>query len=144
MPRGSALRRLPAMRLANHFITAVLLAAAVFHLLPAMGLLGAGRLAALYGVSIPGDDLLLLMRHRALLFGIRWSGVELLTYAMLPLLLGGVAVVVGIVALATAHRRGGGGFGAALTGLILGPLALVALFVGRYLGEEHLGFPYPG
>ena len=58
------------MRLANHFITAVLLAAAVFHLLPAMGLLGAGRLAALYGVSIPGDDLLLLMRHRALLFGI--------------------------------------------------------------------------
>lgn len=96
------------------------------------------------GVAIAALVLGVISFLGALLFGIRWSGVELLTYAMLPLLLGGVAVVVGIVALATAHRRGGGGFGAALTGVILGPLALVALFVGRYLGEEHLGFPYPG
>ena len=58
------------MRLAHHFVTAALLAAAVFHLLPAIGLLGADRLASLYGVSIPGNNLLLLMRHRALLFGI--------------------------------------------------------------------------
>jgi hypothetical protein len=55
---------------AAHLVTASLVLAALFHLLTGVGLLGAQRLAALYGVAIPGDDLLLLMRHRALLFAI--------------------------------------------------------------------------
>jgi len=58
------------MRLTAHLVTAALLFAALFHLLPAVGVLGAQRLASLYGVAIPGDDLLVLMRHRALLFAL--------------------------------------------------------------------------
>jgi len=58
------------MRLAAHLVTAALLAAALFHLLPAVGVLGAQRLMSLYGVEIPGDALLVLMRHRALLFAL--------------------------------------------------------------------------
>jgi len=58
------------MRLAGYFVNAALLIAAVFHLLPLAGVLGAERLAALYGVRIADPALLLLMRHRALLFGV--------------------------------------------------------------------------
>jgi hypothetical protein len=47
-----------------------LLLMAVVHLLPLAGVLGAGRLAALYGVDVAGPDLQVLMRHRAVLFGI--------------------------------------------------------------------------
>jgi len=66
----SPLGRLGAMKFIGYFIHATLLVAAVFHLLPATGLFGADRLAALYGVTIEDPGLLLLMRHRAMLFGL--------------------------------------------------------------------------
>jgi hypothetical protein len=47
-----------------------LIVAAVVHLLPLSGVLGAPRLAALYGVAIDDPTLLVLMRHRAVLFGV--------------------------------------------------------------------------
>ena len=52
------------------FIVAVLLAVGVVNALPAVGLLSAGRLQALYGFHISDGGLLLLMRHRALLFAL--------------------------------------------------------------------------
>ncbi len=48
----------------------MLLVAALVHLLPLTGVLGATRLAALYGVAIGEPALLVLMRHRAVLFGV--------------------------------------------------------------------------
>jgi hypothetical protein len=42
----------------------------VIHLLPLPGVLGADRLAALYGVVVDEPNLSLLMRHRAVLFGL--------------------------------------------------------------------------
>ena len=50
--------------------TGLLLVVAVIHLLPISGVLGVERLAALYGVEIADPDLEILMRHRAILFGI--------------------------------------------------------------------------
>ncbi len=70
------------MKLAPLLVTLVLLAAGLVHLLPAVGVLGAPRLAALYGVAIDDPTLLLLMRHRALLFGV--LGVLLLIAAGSP------------------------------------------------------------
>jgi len=58
------------MKIAPTVVTAVLLVAGVFHLLPAVGVLGAERLAGLYGFTLADPSLLLLMRHRALLFGL--------------------------------------------------------------------------
>lgn len=58
------------MRFAHLFVQASLLLAAVFHLLPAVGALGSQRLASLYGVPVEDPALLLLMRHRALLFAV--------------------------------------------------------------------------
>ena len=42
----------------------------VFALLPLAGVLGAGRLSALYGIAFEEPNLVLLMRHRAVLFGL--------------------------------------------------------------------------
>ena len=54
----------------RHLATAALLLMALVHLPPLLGVLGAGRLAALYGIDVAGPDLLILMRHRAVLFGL--------------------------------------------------------------------------
>jgi len=58
------------MKITSLVVTLVLLATALVHLLPVAGVLGAQRLSALYGVAITDPSLLLLMRHRALLFGV--------------------------------------------------------------------------
>lgn len=55
----------------SHRIAAVaLLVAGFVHLLPLAGVLGGARLEALYGVAIPDATTLLLLRHRAVLFGL--------------------------------------------------------------------------
>lgn len=48
----------------------MLIAVAAIHLLPLIGVFGAGRLFALYGVSVTDPNLEILMRHRAVLFGL--------------------------------------------------------------------------
>jgi len=54
----------------KHVVTLAFLVVAVIHLLPLSGVLGARRLEALYGISIANRDLEILMRHRAVLFGL--------------------------------------------------------------------------
>lgn len=49
---------------------ALIFAVGVVHLLPLSGVLSADRLESLYGVAVVDPDLLILMRHRAVLFGI--------------------------------------------------------------------------
>lgn len=56
--------------LAERIITGLLLVVAVIHLLPLSGFLGAERIAALYGIELADRNLMILMRHRAVLFGI--------------------------------------------------------------------------
>jgi hypothetical protein len=50
--------------------TAAFVLAGLVNLLPMAGVLGAERLQALYGMPFTDPDLLVLMRHRAVLFGI--------------------------------------------------------------------------
>ena len=54
----------------RYLISAMLIVVAVIHLLPVSGVLGGERLAALYGISFDEPNLAILMRHRAVLFGI--------------------------------------------------------------------------
>lgn len=51
-------------------ITLLLLIVAIIHLVPLSGVLGVAKLESLYGIPIAGNELAILMRHRAVLFGI--------------------------------------------------------------------------
>lgn len=51
-------------------VPAVLIVVAMIHALPVMGVLGAPRLAQLYGIDASDPSLELLLRHRAVLFGL--------------------------------------------------------------------------
>ena len=51
-------------------IAGLMLVVAVIHLLPITGFFGADRLSSLYGIEITDGNLEILMRHRAILFGI--------------------------------------------------------------------------
>lgn len=68
-----------------------LLIAGLIHLLPLAGVLGADRLYALYGVTIGDPAVLLLMRHRAVLFGL--LGAFCTAAAFLPRLQAGALLM---------------------------------------------------
>ncbi len=54
----------------NKLTTVLLLIAGVILFLPVTGILGAARLSSLYGLAFDEPNLLILMRHRAVLFGL--------------------------------------------------------------------------
>ncbi len=54
-------------------ITGLMLIIGIIHLLPLSGVISSSRLESLYGVSIQDNNLEILMRHRAVLFGILGS-----------------------------------------------------------------------
>ncbi len=56
--------------MAQYIITSMLLIVAVIHIIPIMGFMGVARLETLYGIPITSKDMEILMRHRAVLFGI--------------------------------------------------------------------------
>lgn len=60
----------------------MLVVVAIIHLLPLSGLLGTERLTALYGITFDEPNLAILMRHRAVLFGL--LGLFFLTAAFRP------------------------------------------------------------
>ncbi len=51
-------------------VKAMLIAAGLIHLLPLPGIIGARHLERLYGLSFTEPNLLVIMRHRAVLFGL--------------------------------------------------------------------------
>lgn len=106
---------------------------AAIHLLPLYGLLGAGALTALYGLDFADPSLQVLMRHRAVLFGI--VGGLLLAAAFRPglrtaALLAGFASVLSFLALAYGT---GGANAAVMTVAAVDLVALACLVVAAAL-----------
>lgn len=58
------------MKLVNAVVPGVLVLVGVIHALPLLGVLGPAKLTQLYGVSAAEPNLALLLRHRAVLFGL--------------------------------------------------------------------------
>ena len=54
----------------NHLFTLCLVVVGLINFAPVLGMLSAPRLEQAYSISIPSKDLEILMRHRALLFGV--------------------------------------------------------------------------
>jgi len=75
-------------------ISVLLIIVAVIHLLLLSGVLSAKRLTALYGLSFDEPNLEILMRHRAVLFGL--LGVFFI-YAAFQVELQPIALIVGVV-----------------------------------------------
>ena len=119
--------------------------AALVHLLPLIGVLGGERLQSLYGVAIEGPDLQILMRHRAVLFGL--LGTYLLAAAFIPILqptaLGaGLVSVLSFLALAWTTE----GYNASIARVVaVDVVALVALLIGTaaYFVIRSRGWPSP-
>lgn len=56
--------------LIERWITGFLLIVAIIHLLPFGGFVGSAQISALYDVDVSDDNLAILMRHRAVMFGL--------------------------------------------------------------------------
>lgn len=54
----------------TYVVSTMLVVVGIIHLLPLSGVLGAERLASLYGLSFEESNLAILMRHRAVIFGL--------------------------------------------------------------------------
>ena len=80
----------------QRLITVLFLIAGLINFAPIAGVLSADTLANAYGIAAPQGDLLILMRHRALLFGIVGG---LLLVAAFRRSLQPVAMVAGMVSL---------------------------------------------
>lgn len=57
----------------RYLVSAMLVIVAMIHLLPLSGVIGSERLASLYGISFDEPNIAILMRHRAVLFGLLGS-----------------------------------------------------------------------
>ena len=75
-------------------VPSVLILVAVIHALPLMGILGATKLSQLYGITVQEPNLELLLRHRAVLFGLL---AAFLTYAAFRPELRRLGLVAGLV-----------------------------------------------
>lgn len=74
----------------RHIVPSVLLLLALIHALPLAGVVSSAKLFALYAVPIPDPNLEILMRHRAVLFGVL---AAFLAYAAFHPALHGVALL---------------------------------------------------
>lgn len=66
----------------RHFATIAFVLAGLLNLYPLIGVLGADNLKSLYGMTVKSADVLLLLRHRAVFFGL--LGVLLIYAAFRP------------------------------------------------------------
>lgn len=111
-------------------VAAMLIIAGIIHLLPVPGALGAERLAGLYGLSFEEANIGILMRHRAVLFGL--FGLFLIYAAFRPSLQP-IAFIAGFVSVASflALAYSAGGYNAAVARVVTADwVALACLLVG--------------
>jgi len=116
-------------------VPAVLLLVAAIHALPLLGVLGASKLSSLYGIEVQEPNLEILLRHRAVLFGLL---AALLTYCAFRSQLHRLGLMAAFVSVATflAFAQIVGGYNSLLATVVrVDIIALVLLIIG---GAVHV------
>jgi hypothetical protein len=116
----------------RYVVPAALLITALIHALPLLGLTGGARLATLYGITDMDASLEILLRHRAVLFGLL---AAFLVYAVFNAELHGVALVGASISVLSflALAITTGGYNAAVATVVkVDVIAAVALAAGWY------------
>jgi len=114
----------------RYFTAATLIVAGLIHLLPMVGVLGSDRLASMYGISVVEPNLVILMRHRALLFGLIGA---LMIFAAFRPIIQPLAFVLGLLSVLSFLYLAWsvGGYNAQLSKVVVADiLALVCLAAG--------------
>lgn len=109
-------------------VPAALLVAALIHLVPVIGVLGVAQLQSLYGIDASTPDLAILMRHRAVLFGLLGGFLVLAAFrkSLQPLaFVAAFASVVSFIALAWTT----GGHGPEVARVVKADLVVLAALV---------------
>ena len=123
----------------RYLVSAMLVIVAIIHLLPLSGVIGSERLASLYGISFDEPNIAILMRHRAVLFGL--LGLFMLFAAFAPRFQV-AAFVIGFVSVVSFLWLASsvGGYNAAIGRVVTADIvALVCLIVGAgaYAFAQH-------
>jgi len=118
-------------------VTAMLVIAAIIHLLPLSGVLSGERLSILYGISFDENNIEILMRHRAVLFGLLGA---LLLYTAFNVQYQLIGLMVGLVSVVSflLIAKSVGDYNAELSRVFLADLvALVCLVIGLVVYFVH-------
>jgi hypothetical protein len=120
-------------------ITFCLVVVGLINFAPVIAVISAQKLESAYSVAIAGNDLAILMRHRALLFGILGAFIFYAAfnpfYQPLAMLMGGVSMV-GFALLVLTTGDYNEAVGKVLLIDIIGIMFLLAAVVLRYLVEK--------
>lgn len=124
--------------MSDRIITVALLIVAVIHLLPISGYLGISRLSSLYAINISDPNLEILMRHRAMLFGILGG---LFAYAAFQTKLQPFALLAGFVSVLSFFYLSYtvGGFNQAIKKIVIADIvafAALAVAASVYLYQQ--------
>lgn len=117
------------------WVTFCLVVVGLINIVPVMGVISAQKLESAYSVSLVGNDLAILLRHRALLFGI--LGAFILYSAFIPIHQLAAMIMAGVSMVGFAILvLGTGGYNEAIGKVlfidILGILFLVSAAVLKY------------
>jgi len=120
-------------------VAAMLVIVGIIHLLPLSGVLGAERLTSLYGLSFEEANIAILMRHRAVLFGL--LGLFFITAAFRPPLQP-LAFIAGFVSVASflVLAYSVGGYNAGVARVVFADwvaLGCLAVGAGAWLAAAH-------
>jgi hypothetical protein len=115
-------------------VTVALLIAGVINIYPVVGVISVDQLEKLYGVPLDNGDLIILMRHRAILFGLLGAFVifsafrrSIQTLACIA----GLVSMMSFIVLAYASGAFGEALNKAIIADLVGSLALVAVLAIR-------------
>ena len=124
----------------RHVTSVILVLVGLIHLLPLSAVLGAERVEKLYGVTVGGPDLEILLRHRAVLFGLLGAFLIFAAFSrryQAAAFIGGLVSVISFLGLALSV----GGYNTELQRVVLADwvaLALLLFGIGlRLLLERH-------